>query len=77
MNKLASALHDATHQVPGVPPHHENQPNRQPASRRTNTRQRLQSAGGHPRATQRHQKPPRVFVAWQNWIGEHIGRRRR
>jgi hypothetical protein len=77
MNKLASALHDATHQVPGVPPHHENQPNQRPTSRQSNTRAPLRKGVGHPRATRRHQKPPRVLVAWQNWIGEHIAQNRR
>ena len=74
MNKLTSALHDATHQVPGVPAHSENRPNEQPTSRRRGKRPHLQGADGHHQTPQRNQKPPRVLIGWQTWIGEHIRR---
>jgi hypothetical protein len=75
MNKLTSALHDATHQVPGVPAHGENQANPQPVSRRSNGHPQPQSADRHQRVNQRNQRPPRVLIAWQNWIAAHIGGR--
>lgn len=73
MNKLTSALHDATHQVPGVPDHSENQLPHRPRIRPSNNHPRLQSPERH-QTPQRHRKPPRVLIAWQNWIAERIGR---
>ncbi len=74
MNKLVSAMHDATHQVPGMPVHRENPLSRHPGSRRSNEHPRLQSRERRHQAPQHHQTPPRVLIAWQNWIGRHIGR---
>ena len=73
MNKLVSAMHDATHQVPGVPAHGENPSNQQPASRRINQQPQLKSTHRHHPAIERNQRPPRVLIAWQNWIAAHIG----
>ena len=67
MNKLTSVLHDATHQVPGVPAHSENQLSHRPGPRLRNKHPRLQSAERH------RQRPPRVLISWQNWIAEHVG----
>jgi hypothetical protein len=67
MNKLASTLHDATHIVPGVPTHSDtpatHQPHRTGVTPRHNKNPRLQNPNRH------HQTPPRVLIAWQNWIG--------
>ena len=72
MNKLASALHDATHAVPGVPDHSNvpvtQRPNRTRVSPRLRNRSpRLQGHNRH------HQNPPRVLITWQNWIGHLVG----
>jgi len=79
MNKLVSTLHDATHQVPGVPAHREDQRPDDPHPRLGNRRPHLQSGDRHhqtPRqhqTPQHHQSPPRVLIAWQNWIGRLVG----
>jgi hypothetical protein len=71
MNKLASTLHDATHQVPGVPIHADMPATNQPHRTRVNHRRRNQTP--KPRDHRlRHQTPPRVLVAWQNWIGRLV-----
>ena len=75
MNKLASVLHEATHQVPGVPAHRENGPAKQLPSLQSNKHPRVQSPERQHQWPRHHQAPSRVLVAWQNWIGEHIGRR--
>jgi hypothetical protein len=72
MNKLVSAMHDATHVVPGVPTHSDapatQRAHRSPVNpRRHNQSPRLQN---HSR---RHQTPPRVLIAWQNWISRVVG----
>ena len=73
MNKLASTLHDATHLVPGVPAHGDT-----PATARHHgTRAGDRLLGRNPRLQnprRHHQAPPRVLIAWQNWIGRHVRR---
>ena len=74
MNKLMSTLHDATHRVPGVPDHRESQAaTRQSNPGPRNKYPRLQSTERHHHAPERHQAPPRVLIAWQNWIAERVG----
>jgi hypothetical protein len=66
-SKAVSMLHDATHRIPGVPAHD---------SARVATAPR--TVGRHPGPKNRnahHETPPRVLVAWQNWIGS-LGRKR-
>ena len=71
MKKLASALHDATHLVPGMPTHGDapaiehHRPRVGP--RLQNRSPRVQNPDRH------HQTPPRVLITWQNWIGRHVG----
>ena len=67
MNKLASTLHDATHQVPGVPAHSDTLATNQSHRTGANARQHNQNQKSHDQSL-RHQTPPRVLVAWQNWI---------
>ena len=72
MNTLASTLHDATHLVPGVPVHRDapatERHHRTRAGHRVHdTRPRVQNPDRH------HQAPPRILIAWQNWIGRRVG----
>jgi hypothetical protein len=74
MNKLVSAMHDATHQVPGVSPHSDtpiigrpNQTHVNPHAH--NPSPRLQNRRRH------NQTPPRILIRWQNWIGRLVGHR--
>ena len=71
MNKLVSALHDATHLVPGAPTHSDtpaaHRPHRTGVNPRHNKSPHLQNPNRH------HQTPPRVLITWQNWIGRHVG----
>jgi hypothetical protein len=72
MNKLVSALHEATHLVPGMPTHSD-----APAAERHHRPRvgpRLQNGSPRvPNPDRHHQTPPRVLVTWQNWIGRHVG----
>jgi hypothetical protein len=71
MNKLASAMHDATHLVPGVPAHSDTsairRPHRTGDSGPRNQGRRLQ-AHSRPRGNQ-----PRILVRWQDWIARMVG----
>ena len=67
MNQLVSAMHDATHRVPGVPEHSDTQPTH------VNARQNSHAPRVHTH-TRRHHNSPRVLVAWQNWIGRLVSR---
>jgi hypothetical protein len=71
MNKLVTTLHDATHLVPGVPTHSDTpvaqRPHRSRISPRPRNSSHVQSPNRH------HQAPPRVLIAWQNWIGQLAG----
>jgi hypothetical protein len=73
MNKLASTLHDATHQVPGVPAHQENAPHEHSGAGSHKPKHQPGRARRH-NAPERRQRPSRVLVAWQNWIGRHVER---
>jgi hypothetical protein len=73
MSKLASTLHDATHQVPGVPAHHENVPHQHANAPSRKKADDPRVARQH-QTPEHHQRAPRVLVAWQNWIGRHVGR---
>jgi len=72
MNKHVSALHDATHLVPGVPTHSDT-----PGTvrhHRTKASPRLHHRSPHLQSPNRHhQNPPRVLITWQNWIGQLFG----
>jgi len=54
MSATIKRLHERLHELPGMPPHSE--------ADRLN-RHAHHHHGGH------HARPPRVLVAWQNWIG--------
>jgi hypothetical protein len=62
MNKVVTAMHDATHLVPGVPEHSDTRP----ASATPHQHGHTAPVHGH---ALRHQTPPRILVAWQKWIG--------
>jgi hypothetical protein len=64
MNKLITTLHDATHQVPGVPEHQD----------RPRDLQERADRHRHPTRMHRH-TPPRVMVGWQNWIASMFTRK--
>ena len=69
MNKLVSALHDATHHIPGVPTHSDT-----PATQRPHRTHRPHNRNPHLQSPNRHhQTPPRVLITWQNWIGQLVG----
>jgi hypothetical protein len=73
MNKLVSAMHDATHLAPGAPAHSDTPATAQRHGTRVNPRPHDHT----PRVqnhTRHHQTPPRVLVAWQNWISRLVGR---
>jgi hypothetical protein len=75
MSKTVSALHGATHQLPGVPAHHDataNQRSHHLGGSHPNNRQPNVRNSNRPH--RHHQAPPRVLVAWQNWIGRLVGR---
>lgn len=74
MNRLVSTLHDATHRVPGVPDHRENQRPQHPNPRLRNSTPHAQKSERHHRVPRHHQAPPRVLIAWQNWIGQLVRR---
>ena len=70
MNKLVSALHEATHLVPGVPTHGATPA----AERHHRTRgHRLHNRSPRLQNPSRHHQAPRVLITWQNWIGRHVG----
>lgn len=72
MTQIANGLHDAMHRIPGVPPHDSASA---AATPRTTTRR---GVNRHPRLrnpTAHHKTPPRVFVAWQNWIATLVAHR--
>ena len=81
MNKLATVLHDATHLVPGVPAHRENPQHSRPQhshpAAAVNGRPTPTSIQRHHKAAERHQRPPRVLVGWQNWIADRVGQNHR
>lgn len=67
MNKLVTAMHDVTHLVPGVPAHDDVTQSSHPARAVLSVPDRSPHRHDH---SQRHQKPPRVLVGWQNWIAQ-------
>jgi hypothetical protein len=72
MNKLVSTMHDATHLVPGVPAHGDAPVTQR--SHRTRVNPRLRNQSPHlQNHSQQHHTPPRVLIAWQNWIGRLVG----
>jgi hypothetical protein len=70
--ELIAGLHAQLHRLPGMPPHSEAGRLNQRA-RRQSARPRPQTATGRHPALHHHDvchaNPPRVLVAWQNWIG--------
>lgn len=64
-------LHGATHRVPGVPDHGR----ASELNHRSKAEAHQHGQGRHPRFAQRnahHDAPPRVLIAWQNWIAETL-----
>lgn len=58
---ITERLHGHLHKLPGMPPHTE-------AGRR-------HRHGHHRPSNGQHTRPPRVLVAWQNWIAGLVTRR--
>jgi hypothetical protein len=72
MNRPSGRLHELLHKVPGVPPHSE-------AERLNANATAARIHGRHPRLVNpvaHHANPPRVLVAWQEWIGRLVRRDR-
>jgi hypothetical protein len=65
MNKVISVMHDATHVVPGVPRHGD----ARPGIASSHQHDHIPHVHNH---AERHQAPPQVLVAWQNWIGRLV-----
>jgi hypothetical protein len=63
-SKPFNVLHDATHRVPGVPAHESSPATSTPKG--VNRHPRLQNQNAH------HESPPRVLIAWQNWIARLV-----
>jgi hypothetical protein len=70
---ISERLHEHLHKLPGMPSHSE-------ADRLNQNRHAHTHHGGHrpaltghhpslPNPNGHHARPPRVLVAWQNWIG--------
>ncbi|HEX4443558.1 MAG TPA: hypothetical protein VHZ81_08305 [Galbitalea sp.] len=68
MNKVTSALHDATHQMPGVPAHGENQPHEHSVPDARDRHSHPRNPERHHQTPQPHRNSSRVLVSWQNWI---------
>ena len=66
--------HEATHRLPGVPPHQDRPEGHQGASSHGRSLQERVS-GSHQGAAPAHDRPPRVLVGWQNWIAGRIPRK--
>lgn len=73
---VVDRLHELTHRVPGVPEHPAEPVAGHQGRSVSSNRKRLHA---HPRQLHhvtRHDTPPRVLVAWQEWIGRLVGRER-
>jgi len=72
--QISERLHEELHKLPGMPPHSEAaRLNQNHGARRLAAqvhRPALRNANAH------HTKPPRVLVAWQEWIGVLFGAER-
>jgi hypothetical protein len=73
---LGAVAHDAMHRLPGVPDHARkdqlNAARRHRALHNRPLRNRpLRSPDGH------HERPARVLVGWQAWIGRRFGQGQR
>ena len=74
---ISERLHEHLHKLPGMPPHSEaDRLNQNRHARRPNAHNhsghRPALTGHHPSLPNpngHHARPPRVLVAWQNWIG--------
>lgn len=79
-HSLKALLHEATHRVPGVPPHHEHPAGHQGtasqrrAVRHTVARDRTRNGGTWNHS---HLRPPRVLAAWQRRIAHFFGQQSR
>jgi hypothetical protein len=79
---ISERLHEHLHKVPGMPRHAEaGRLNQNLHARRLHAHNhgehRPVRAGHHPSLPNRdghHARPPRVLVAWQNWIGSLFAR---
>jgi hypothetical protein len=73
MNRLVSAVHEAIHDVPGVPEHEDRAPGHQGSTRHGQSAQ--SSAAVRFDHTRPHEHtPPRVLVRWQTRIAGLVGR---
>ena len=83
MARIAERLHEQLHKLPGVPPHSDAaRLNQNLVARRLSEH----NHGSHPALDSRHlalrnpnahhARPPRVLVAWQEWIGGVFAARR-
>lgn len=79
---ITARLHEHLHKLPGMPPHSEAERlNQNRAAERLHAHHHdthRSLAGHHPSLGSpngHHARPPRVLVAWQNWIGGLFARR--
>ena len=81
--QIAEQLHEQLHKLPGMPPHSDaTRLNQNLGARRLSAH----NHGAHPALDGRHPalrnpnahhaRPPRVLVAWQEWIGGLFAARR-
>jgi len=75
---ITERLHEQMHKLPGMPPHAEADRLNQNLHAHNHDEHRPALAGRHPSLPNpngHHARPPRVLVAWQNWIGSLFARR--
>jgi hypothetical protein len=69
---ITERLHEHLHKMPGMPPHSEADGLNQNLHAHNHGGHHPGLAGHHPSLPNpggHHARPPRVLVAWQNWIG--------
>jgi hypothetical protein len=64
-------LHEATHGVPGVPPHADGGLQARAPGRRGS--RKVNPVSPNRMRNRAHTNNPRVLVAWQNWIARRFG----
>jgi hypothetical protein len=74
---MLEAVHEATHRMPGVPPHRDQPQGHQGTTRHGRPFRGQHGHGGshHQGSAAAHGRPPRVLVGWQNWIAGLLSRR--
>ena len=69
-----NALHEATHRLPGTPPHQELPTGHQGTTDHGRSLQNDRAAGLHHGSVPTHDRPRRMLVGWQNWIAGRFSR---